>query len=140
MTLLSTLHTPHKKLLFTCVPTLLSTAFCFKMPNLETSCLSVASHTTLITHINILRFTFICFVAHFITFKTKLFCALKRIVSILATQNTVQSFAIVGTVRHKVTELLAISAFDSWIFFTVITSNLSFQFQIIIILVRLVVI
>ena len=50
-----------------------------------------------------------------VTFEAKLFIALKRIVGVLATQNTVHPAALIWTLARKMAKLFAVAAFDRWI-------------------------
>jgi hypothetical protein len=53
--------------------------------------------------------------ADFVAFEAKFFGAFERVVTVLTTKNTVQSFALVWTFYGEVSKLFAVPTFNSWI-------------------------
>ena len=64
------------------------------------------------------------FVAHFIAFETEFGIAIKRVVSVLATQDAVESATLVGTLLRHVPEFLAVATLDGWVGLDVVTRYL----------------
>ena len=77
--------------------------------------------------------------ADFVAFEAKFFGAFERVVTVLTTENTVQSFALVWTFYGEVPKLFAVPTFNSWIEVSIVARYLSFQLFVVILLVRFII-
>jgi len=129
MALLSTLNTSHILSHTFSIPLLFALMI---RPNFEAPGLVMTYHIAVNTGINIFSVAFSSFVAYFVAFKTQFLGAFKRIMSVLSTQNAIKLFTLVRTVTCKMSKLLAIAAFQSWVAILVIATQLGLHFFVII--------
>lgn len=61
-----------------------------------------------------------------VTFKTYLFRALKRVMSVLPAQYAIKAQSLVGTVPLHVTELFTVATLNRWVLISVVACNLTF--------------
>lgn len=98
-------------------------------PHLEASGLAVTDLATHQTLDDVLFLALAGFVAYLVAFETKFLVAFERIVRVLATENAVQSTALVRTLTSHMPKLLAIPALNRRIVFLIVASHLILQLR-----------
>ncbi len=128
MAKLIALHTSHEWLTFLRIPALIFWLVTIETPcpHFKTTSFSMSSLITLIAETNVFLVALTCFVSNLIAFKTHFFCALKRVVRVLATKDAVKSQSLVWTVPAYMSKLTAVSALYRNIIVLIITCNLLF--------------
>jgi len=83
-------------------------------------------HIALLADHNVLLVALAGEMPHLVAFETDLFRALKRVMSVLTTQNAIQAQSLIGTVPLHVAELFTIATLNRWVLISIVACHLAF--------------